>query len=92
VEGQGFEVQAAGTLAHPTTCSLVVLVGGGYRMEIRKGLVYPNSARLDDVPVDNASFAMVKVDMVHEKAKNLKLKVPPGDTMLTLLDAITRRV
>jgi hypothetical protein len=30
--------------------------------------------------------------MVHENSKGLKLKVPPDDMMLTLQDAITRRV
>jgi hypothetical protein len=30
--------------------------------------------------------------MVHENAKNMKLKVPSNDTMLTLWDAITIRV
>jgi predicted signal transduction protein with EAL and GGDEF domain len=35
---------------------------------------------------------VVKVDMVHENSKNLKLEVPPDDTMLTLQDAITKRV
>jgi hypothetical protein len=30
--------------------------------------------------------------MVHENSKNLKLEVPPYDTMLTLRDAITKRV
>jgi hypothetical protein len=35
---------------------------------------------------------VVKVDMVHGNAKNMKLEVPSDDTMLTLWDAITRRV
>jgi hypothetical protein len=35
---------------------------------------------------------VVKVDMVHENLKNLKLEVPPDDMMLTLRDAITKRV
>jgi hypothetical protein len=30
--------------------------------------------------------------MVHGNAKNMKLEVPSDDTMLTLWDAITRRV
>jgi hypothetical protein len=30
--------------------------------------------------------------MVHENAKNIKLEVPPDDTILTLWGAITRRV
>jgi hypothetical protein len=35
---------------------------------------------------------MVKVNMVHENAKNMKLEVPPDDTTLTLQDANIRRV
>jgi hypothetical protein len=35
---------------------------------------------------------MVKVDMVHDKLKDLKLEVPPDDTTLTIRDAVTRRV
>jgi hypothetical protein len=62
-------------LAHPTTCSLVVVVGGNYQMEVRKGLVYPHLTLLDDVQIDSASYVVLKVDMVHENAKNLKLEV-----------------
>jgi hypothetical protein len=29
---------------------------------------------------------------VHDNSKDLKLKVPPDDTMLTMYDAVTRRV
>jgi hypothetical protein len=47
---------------------------------------------LDDVPINSVSFAMVKVDMVHESVKNLNLKVTPDDTTLTLRVAVTRRV
>jgi hypothetical protein len=61
-------------------------------MEVGKGIVYPRTYTLDDVPIDNVSFAVVKVDMVHENAKNLNLEVPPDDTTLTLRDAVTRRV
>jgi hypothetical protein len=35
---------------------------------------------------------MVKVDMVHDNLKDLKLEVPPDDTTLTIRDAVTRRV
>jgi hypothetical protein len=40
----------------------------------------------------SVSFAVVKVDMVHENAKNLNLEVAPDDTILTLWDAATRRI
>jgi hypothetical protein len=61
-------------------------------MEDRKGIIYPRMYTLDDVPIDNVSFAVVKVDMVHDNAKNLNLELPPDDTTLTLRDAVTRRV
>jgi hypothetical protein len=47
---------------------------------------------LNDVQIDTSSYAMVKVDMVHDNSKNLKLKVPPDDTTLTMWHAIARRV
>jgi hypothetical protein len=39
-------------------------------MEVRKGIVYPRMYTLDDVLIDSVSFAVVKVDMVHENMKN----------------------
>jgi hypothetical protein len=47
---------------------------------------------LDDVQIDTSSYVVVKVDMMHENSKDLKLEVPPDDTTLTMQDAITRRV
>jgi hypothetical protein len=47
---------------------------------------------LDDVQIDTSSYAVVKVDMVHENSKDLKLEVPPNDTTLTMRDAVVRRV
>jgi hypothetical protein len=62
-------------------------------MEVRKSIVYPRMYTLDVVPIDSVSFVVVKVDMMHENAKNLNLEVPPpNDTTLTLRDAVTRRV
>jgi hypothetical protein len=61
-------------------------------MEVRKGIVYPRMYTLDNVPIDSVSFAVVKVDMVHENVENLNLEVTPDDTTLTLRDAVTRRV
>jgi hypothetical protein len=71
-------------LAHLTTCSIVVVIRRNYRLEVRKGLVYPHLAFLDDILIDSASYAVVKVDMVHENMKNFKLEVPSDDTTLTL--------
>jgi hypothetical protein len=80
------------TLAHSTPCSLIITISGDYRMDVGKGIVYPRMYTLDDAPIDNISFAVVKVDMVHENANNLNLEVAPGDMTLTLRDAMTRRV
>jgi hypothetical protein len=54
--------------------------------------VYPHQAMLDDVHINNGTYAVVKVDMVYVNAKNMKLEVPPDNTTLTLQDAINRRV
>jgi hypothetical protein len=35
---------------------------------------------------------LVKVDMVHDNSKDLKLEVPPDDTTLTMQDVVTSRV
>jgi hypothetical protein len=44
------------------------------------------------VKIEVSSYDVVKVDMVHENLKDLKLEVPPDDTTLTMQDAVTRRV
>jgi hypothetical protein len=90
--GPSLEPDTIDTLAHPTPCSLIITISGDYRMEVRKGIIYPRMSTLDDVPIDSVSFAVVKVDMVHESAKNLNLHVAPDDTTMTLWDAVTRRV
>jgi hypothetical protein len=61
-------------------------------MEVEKGLVYPHQTLLDDVLIDTSAYVVVKVDIVHENTKNMKLEVPPDDIALTLQDAIIRRV
>jgi hypothetical protein len=61
-------------------------------MEIGRGLVYPHRTILDDVQINTSSYVVVKMDMVHDNLKNVKLKVPPDDTTLNMWDAITRRV
>jgi hypothetical protein len=61
-------------------------------MEVRRGLLYPCQTMVDDIEIDVSSYAVVKVDTVHENSKNLKLEVPPDDTTLTMRDAVTRRV
>jgi hypothetical protein len=61
-------------------------------MEVGRVLVYPHHTVLDDVEIDTSSYAMVKVDMVHDNLKDLKLEVPPDDMTLTIQDVVTRRV
>jgi hypothetical protein len=52
-------------------------------MEVGRGLVYPCQTMLDNVQIDTSSYAVVKMDMVHDNSKHLKLSVPPDDTKLT---------
>jgi hypothetical protein len=47
---------------------------------------------LDDIEIDTSSYVVVKVDMVHDNSKDLKLEMPPDDPTLTMWDAVTRRV
>jgi hypothetical protein len=47
---------------------------------------------LDDVEIHVSSYDVVKVDMVHENSKYLKLEVPPNDMMLTIRDAVITRI
>jgi hypothetical protein len=61
-------------------------------MEVGRGLVYPRQTMLDDVQINTSSYVVVKVDTMHDNSKDLKLKVPPDDTMLTMRDAVGRRV
>jgi hypothetical protein len=68
------------------------LVEGSFEMEVRRVIVYPRQTMLDDVEIEVSSYDVVKVDKVHENLKDLKLKVPPDDTTLTMRDAVTRRV
>jgi hypothetical protein len=61
-------------------------------MKVRRGLMYPCQTILDDVQINTSSCVVVKVDIVHDNSKDLKLKVPPDDTTLTMQDAVARRV
>jgi hypothetical protein len=82
--GHSLELDTIDTLAHPTPCSLIITISGGYRMEVGKCIIYLRMYTLYDVPIDSVSFAVVKVDMVHENTNKLNLEVPPDDTTLTL--------
>jgi hypothetical protein len=61
-------------------------------MKVRKRLVYPHQTMLDDIEIDASSYAVLKVDMAHENSEDLKLEVPLDDAMMTMRDAVTRRI
>jgi hypothetical protein len=86
------ELDTIDNLAQPTICNLILLVKGTFRMEVGRGLVYPRQIMLDDVQIDASSYAVVRVDMVHENWIDLKLEVPTDDMTLTMQDVVTRRV
>jgi hypothetical protein len=86
------ELDTIDNLAQLTPCILILLIKKSFRMEVVRGLVYPHQTMLDDIEIDVSSYAVVKVDMVHENSKDLKLEVPPDDTTLTIRDVVTRRV
>jgi hypothetical protein len=44
-------------------------------MEVGRGLVYPCQTMLDNGEINESSYAVVKVDMVYENLKDLKLEV-----------------
>jgi hypothetical protein len=90
--GPSIESDMIDNLAQPIAYTLILLVGESFRMEVRRGLVYPHQTMLDDVQIGTSSYAVVKVEMVHDNSKDLKLEVPPDETMLTIRDAVTRRV
>jgi hypothetical protein len=92
VSGPSIEPDTVDNLAQPTSCNLMLLVGRSFRMKVRRRLVYLGQTMLDDVQINTSSYAVVKVDMVHDNSKDLKLKVPPSDTGLTMREAVARRV
>jgi hypothetical protein len=53
-------------------------------MEVGRGLVYLCQTMLDDIQINVSSYAVVKMDVVHENSKDLKMEVPSDDTMLTI--------
>jgi hypothetical protein len=53
-------------------------------MEVGKWLVHLHQTLLYDIQIDASAYAVVKVDMVQENVKHMKLEVPPDDTTLTL--------
>jgi hypothetical protein len=89
VEGQeqrlpSIEADTIDNLPQPTSCSHILLVGWSFRMLVKRGIVYPRQTMLDGMEIDISSYVVIKVDMVHENLKDLKLKVPPDDAMLTV--------
>jgi hypothetical protein len=57
-------------------------------MEVGRGLVYLCHTMLDDVQIHTSSYAVVKLDMVHDNLKDPKLEMPPDDTTLTMRNAV----
>jgi hypothetical protein len=86
------ELDMKDNLAQPVAFSPILLVKGIFRMEVERGLVYPHQTMLDDVWIDTSPYAVVKMDMVHNNSKDLKLEVPLDDTTVTMRDAVTRWV
>jgi hypothetical protein len=86
------ELNMIDNLTQSTTCSHVVMVRGSYRMEVEKRLVYPHQTLLEDIQINASAYAVVKVDMVYKNAKQMKREVPLDNMMVTLWDAINRRV
>jgi hypothetical protein len=66
------------------------MIRGSFQMEVRRGLVYPRQTMLDNVEIDTLTYVVVKVDIVHENSKDMKLEVPLDDTTLTMQDAVAR--
>ncbi|KAG2561432.1 hypothetical protein PVAP13_8KG213701 [Panicum virgatum] len=77
-------------LTEPTPCSLVT-TRGGYQMEVAKGLVYPQQTILHSVLI-LFGYAVVKVEMVIDDAKDIELVPPPNDEIRTLGEAILQRI
>jgi hypothetical protein len=71
-------------MAQPIAYSLKLLVRGSFQMEVGRGLVYLGQTMLDDIQIDTSSYVVVKVDMVHENSKDLKLEVPLDYMTLTI--------
>jgi hypothetical protein len=83
VSGSSIESDTIDNLAQPTTC-ILILFRGSFQMEVKRGLVYPCQTMLDDVQIDTSSYDVVKVDMMHDNSKDLKLEMPPDDMTLTM--------
>lgn len=77
-------------LTEPTPCSLVT-TRGGYQMKVAKGLVYPQQTILHSVPI-LFGYAVVKVEMVIDDAKDIELVPLPNDEIRTLGEAILQRI
>jgi hypothetical protein len=54
--------------------------------------VYPHQIMLNYVQINTSSDAVIRVDMVLDNLKDLKLEVPADDMLLTMQDAVARRV
>jgi hypothetical protein len=66
--GPSIELGTIDNLAQPTTSIFKLFVGGSFRMEVGRVLLYLCQTMLDDVQIDTSSYAVVKVDMVHDNS------------------------
>jgi hypothetical protein len=67
------------------------IIGRKLSNEVGRGLVYPCQTIVNDIQIDTSSYDVVKVDMVYDNSKDLKLEVLPDDPTLTMRDAVARR-
>jgi hypothetical protein len=78
--------------AQPIACSLVLMIGGSFRMEVWERASVSTSDHVWWCPDRHIILCCGQGGHDAWEFKNLKLKVPPDDTILTLWDAIIRRV
>ncbi|KAL6654028.1 hypothetical protein ACP70R_007493 [Stipagrostis hirtigluma subsp. patula] len=77
-------------LSEPTPCSLMIILGG-YDIEVARGLVYPQQLELHTVPIRD-DFAVVFVDHANSDYHDWVLEVPPNDEITTLGQAQLQRI
>ena len=73
----------------PTPCSIITRSYSTLLIELAQGIVQPGDKECHTVPVQDG-YVVVKIDFVHENAKDVALSVPlPEADIYTLGDART---
>jgi len=73
----------------PTLCSIITGSYSTLLIELAHGIVQPGDKECHTVPVQDG-YVMVKIDFVHQNAKDIALPIPlPEADIYTLLDALT---